>query len=97
LVKARRGNAVPAKPKSKGTINELSSYSIYGNKEGDSFFIPTTERLQKINQFWNSDKYDLSTLTPNDLSVSIQNAAGYNNGRSFARIDVDDSNLRDAF
>ena len=85
----------PCKPKSKATIGELSTAAIYGNRDEDSFFVPTPERLQRITQFW--DTRDIATLTPDDLSVSIQNAAGYNNGRPFVWIDADDPYLVAAF
>lgn len=81
----------PCKPRSKSTIGELSTAALYGKRDGDSFFIPTPERLQRIEQYW--ALRDLKALTPNDVSLSIQCAAGYNNGCRVLLTDADDSQL----
>jgi hypothetical protein len=60
----------PCKPKSKATIGELSAAALYGDPDGDSFFIPTPERLQRITQFWDTRSlpwcivFQLCVLTP---------------------------------
>jgi len=79
---------LPCITRTKGPIEQISTRSVYGECPGDSFHIPTPERLDVINNWWGQEEYHKAT-GPSDQAVSIDCDPGYNSGRRVIGIDVD--------
>lgn len=86
---------LPCITRTKGPIELISTKGVYGECPGDSFHIPTPERLEVINRWWAQEHYH-KTTGPHEQAVSIDCNPGYNSDRRVIGIDVDTDSLFDA-
>jgi len=88
---------LPCRPKSKSPISQISRRGIYGDRAppGDSFHIPTSERMAAVKAWWSNEDYHRQA-TVKDCSISVPLHPGWNNGRQVIVLDIDDVSLCDA-
>ena len=83
---------LPLRTKSKVPWYGITQESL---KCDTSFLIPTAERLQVVNDYW--DSRDWQRATPKDIGISIGVLNGWNNGVYVAFPDIDNRELVDDF
>ena len=88
---------LPCRPKSKSPIAQISRRGIYGDNApaGDSFLIPTGERMAAVNSWWGNEDYH-QQATVKDCSISVPLDPDWNDARQVIVIDIDDVSLCDA-
>ncbi|WP_214084413.1 hypothetical protein [Methanoculleus sp.] len=100
IVRWLRGQGImplPCRPKSKSPISQISRRGIYGDNApaGDSFHIPTPERMAAVKAWWVNEDYH-QQATVKDCSISVPLHPDWNNGRQVIVLDIDDTSLCDA-
>ncbi len=88
---------LPCQPKTKRPISRISSYGIYGKNapEGDSFHIPTPERVPVVRSWWKNEEYHRHA-TVKDCSISVPLHPDWHGGRQVIVLDIDEASLCDA-
>lgn len=78
---------IPCQVRTKKPVVEISTQSIYGTRENDSFHNPTPERLAVIADYWN--RPSVTKMTRCDVAVSIDMSYPTTDGHTVACVDID--------